>query len=90
MSTYIWKKKAGNTGEKQVKKTEKEKTVKELVPRRFQKQKKVFGKEESEKMPTRKPWNYAIELKIGFMPRKRKVYLLSREKRKKVQAFIKD
>jgi len=35
MSTYIWKKKAGNTGEKQVKKTEKEKTVKELVPRRF-------------------------------------------------------
>jgi len=41
-------------------------------------------------MPTRKPWNYAIELKIGFMPRKRKVYLLSREKRKKVQAFIKD
>jgi len=31
-----------------------------------------------------------IELKEGFIPKKGKVYLLSREKRKKVQAFIED
>jgi len=58
-------------GRRQVRKTEKEKTVEELVPRRFWKWKKVFGKEESEKMPTRKPWDHAIELKEEFVPRKR-------------------
>ena len=35
-------------------------------------------------MPTRKPWDYAIELKEGFVPRNRKVYSLSREKKKEV------
>jgi len=33
---------------------EKEKTVEELVPRRFWKWKKVFEKKRSERMPTRK------------------------------------
>jgi len=60
------------------------------VSRRFWKWKKVFGKEESEKIPTRKPWNHVIELKEGFVPRKRKVYLLSKEKRKEIQAFVKN
>jgi len=39
----------------------------------------VFGKKQSERMPTWKLWDYTIDLKKGFMPRKRKVYLLSRE-----------
>lgn len=43
-----------------------------------------------ERIPTRKTWNYAIELKKGFLPRKGKVYSLSRQKRKKVQAFMED
>jgi len=60
------------------------------VSRRFQKWKKVFGKEESEKISTRKPWNHVIELKEEFVPRKRKVYLLSKEKRKEIQAFVKN
>jgi len=41
-------------------------------------------------MPTRKPWDYAIELKEGFVPRKGKVYSLSREKKKEVQTFVED
>ena len=37
-----------------------------------------------------KAWDHAIELKEGFVPKKRKVYSLSREEREKVQVFVKD
>ena len=50
--------------EKKVRKTEKdrnEEVLKKLVPRRFWKWKKVFGKKESERMPVRKIWDHAIE-----------------------------
>jgi len=40
--------------------------IKEMVPRRFLKWKKVFGKVESERMPTRKVWDHAIDLKDMF------------------------
>jgi len=39
-------------------------------------------------MPIRKIWNHAIDLKEGFMPRKEKVYPLSREEREEVREFI--
>jgi len=39
-------------------------------------------------MPTRKLWNYAIDIKEEFVTRKRKIYLLSREEREKVHEFI--
>ena len=67
-----------------------EQTVEELVPKRFWKWKKVFGKAESERMPVQKPWDHAIELKEGFILRKGKVYSLSRDEREKVQAFVED
>jgi len=35
-------------------------------------------------MPTRKLWDHAIEMKEGFVPRKRKVYLLLRREREEV------
>jgi len=41
-------------------------------------------------MPTRKIWDHAIELKEGFVPRKGKVYLLSREEREEVHEFIQE
>jgi len=44
----------------------------------------VFGKRESERMPVRKAWDHVIELRKGFVPKKRKVYSLSREKREEV------
>jgi len=79
--------------EKKVRKTEKNKdkeVLRELVPRRFWKWKKVFGKKKSERMLVQKTWDHAIELKEGFMPRKGKVYSLSREEREEVQKFIED
>ena len=39
-------------------------------------------------MLTRKLWNYAIEMKEGFMQRKGKVYSLSRQEREKIHEFI--
>ena len=39
-------------------------------------------------MPVQKTWDYAIELKEEFTPKKGKVYSLSREKRKEIQAFV--
>ena len=50
----------------------------------------MFGKTKSERMPVRKPWNHAIQLKEEFVPRKGKVYSLSRDKREEVQAFVED
>jgi len=41
-------------------------------------------------MPVQKPWDHAIELKKGFVPRKGKVYSLSRDEREEVQAFVED
>ena len=60
------------------------------MQKRFWKWGKVFGKAESERMPVRKLWNHTIELKESFMPRKGKVYSLSREEREEVQAFVED
>ena len=40
--------------------------IKEMVPKRFLKQKKIFGKVESERMLTRKTWDHAINLKEMF------------------------
>ena len=38
----------------------------------------------------RKVWNHVIEVKEGFVPRKGKVYLLSREEREEVREFIRE
>ena len=67
-----------------------EEEVKRLVPERFHQQIKVFGKKQSERMPTRKVWDHAIEVKEGFVPRKGKVYPLSRDEREEVREFIKE
>jgi len=79
--------------EKKVKKVERDKdeeTLKKLVPKKFWKWKRMFGKKKLERMPVRKTWDYAIELKEGFIPKKGKMYLLSREEREEVQAFVED
>ena len=73
---------------REVKKVEKDKDreiLRKLVPKKFWKWKKVFGKRESERMPVQKAWDHAIELREGFVPKKRKVYSLSREEREEVQ-----
>jgi len=74
--------------EEEVEKSEAE--AKKLVPEKFYKWIKVFGKKKLERMPTRKIWDHAIDMKEGFVPRKGKVYLLSREEREEVHEFIQE
>ena len=82
--------------EKQKIKNEKEVVVrleeeaKKLVIKQFYKQIKVFEKKVSERMLIRKMQDYTIYLKKRFVPRKEKIYLLSREEREKVQKFIQE
>ena len=64
--------------------------IEEMVPRRFHKYLKVFKKKDLERMPTRKAWDHAIDLREGFVSKKGKIYLLSRVEREEVQEFIKD
>ena len=61
-----------------------------MVPEQFHKWIKVFGKKQLERMPTRKVWDHAIDVKEGFVLRKGKVYPLSREEREEVRKFIKE
>jgi len=61
-----------------------------MVPKKFHRWLKVFGKVESERMPVRKVWDHAIDLKEDFKVSKAKVYPLSRNKRDEVQKFIED
>ena len=65
-----------------------EKETKKLVSERFHKQICIFGKKASKRMPTRKLWNHAIEIKEGLVPKKRKVYPFLRNKREEVCKFI--
>ena len=41
-------------------------------------------------MLTKKIWDYVIEIKQGFVLRKRKIYSLSRKEREKMCKFIKE
>jgi len=66
-----------------------EEEAKKLVPEKFHQWIKVFGKKQSERMLMRKVWDHVIDMKEGFIPRKGKVYLLSREEREEVREFVK-
>ena len=67
-----------------------EKTAEELVPKEYHQYLKVFSKEESERMPIRKPWDHVIELKEMFKPKKGRLIPLSHEKQEEVSTFIDD
>ena len=56
--------------------------VKKLVPEKFHRWIKVFSKKQLERIPIWKIWNHVIDMKKGFVPRKRKVYPLSRKERR--------
>jgi len=60
------------------------------VPQKFHKWLKVFKKAESERIPVKKPWDHAINLKKDFVPRKRRTYLMSREEKREVREFIEE
>ena len=52
-----------------------------MVLQKFLKWRKVFGKVELERMPTRKVWDHAIDLKEIFKSKKGRIYPLSKNKR---------
>jgi len=58
--------------------------IKKIVPKKFLKWKKMFGKVESERMPTKKVWDHTIDLKKTFKPQKGRIYPLSRNEREEV------
>jgi len=64
--------------------------IEEIVPQKFLRWRKILGKMESERMPTRKIWNHAIDLKKMFKPRKGRIYPLSKDEREEVQKFVDD
>ena len=64
--------------------------IDEMVPSQFYRYLKVFEKKDSERMLTRKAWDHAIDLREGFVPKKGKIYLLSRVEREEVQEFVKN
>jgi len=70
--------------------TRSEAEAKRFVPEKFHQWIKVFEKKQSERMPTRKMWDHTIEVKEEFVPRKGKMYPLSREEREEVREFIKE
>jgi len=74
--------------ERQEEAIENRQKVEDMVPKRFHKWLKVFGKQESERMPVRKTWDHAIDLQDEFVPRKGRIYPLSRIKREEVQASV--
>ena len=76
----IWNK------EKEVAKSEEK--AKKFVSQRFHEWIYIFRKKASKRMLMKKVWNHAIEMKKEFMPRKGKVYLLSREEKRKMCEFI--
>ena len=62
--------------------------IKELVPRKFLKWRKVFGKVKLKRILTRKVWDHAIDLKETFKPQKERIYSLFKNKREEVQNFV--
>ena len=62
--------------------------VEKIVSRMFYKHSKVCEKKELERMLARKIWDHVIDLREGFVPKKEKIYPLSRIEREKVQKFL--
>ena len=64
--------------------------AKKLVLEKFHKWIKVFEKKQLKRMLTRKMWDHIIDVKERFVPRKGKVYPLSREEREEIREFLKE
>ena len=62
--------------------------IKKIVPKKFLKWKKIFGKVEPERILTRKVWDHTIDLKKTFKLQKERIYPLSKNKKEEVQSFV--
>jgi len=64
--------------------------VRKMVPQKFHRWLKVFEKVKLKRIPVRKPWDYAINLREDFVPKKGRTYLISREVKVKVREFVEE
>ena len=62
--------------------------IKEIVPRKSLKQRKVFRKVKSERIPMRKIQDYTIDLKKTFKLQKERIYSLSKDEREEIHDFV--
>ena len=60
------------------------------LPEVYTEYKTVFEKEASERMPERKAWDHAINLKTDFIPKDCKIYPLSPEEQKEQDKFLEE
>ena len=67
---------------------EKPKTLEELVPAQYLSYRTVFEKTAAERFPTSRPWDHAIDLKPGFVPKDFKAYQLSPREEQAANEFI--
>src|SRR6266436_2331271 len=65
-------------------------TVKMELPETFKDYHSVFEKKMSERLPIRKPWDHAIDLKPDFIPRDCKIYPMTPQEHLKLEEFIHD
>ena len=61
-----------------------------MISLRFYKYIYVFRKKASEKILIKKVWDHVINVKKGFVSKKKKVYLLSRKEKEEICKFIKE
>ena len=74
--------------EAQKKSGKEEKTLEQMVPPQYHQFLKVFSKKESERFPTSKRWDHAIDLKPDFKPKDCKIYPLSPAEQKELSIWI--
>lgn len=69
---------------------EREAKPKVTLPEFYQEYASVFDKKTSERMPTRKPWDHAIDLKEDFIPKDTKIYPMSPGEQEKLNEFLEE
>jgi len=60
------------------------------LPKIYAEYRTVFKKEASERMPERKTWDHAIDLKTDFIPKDCKIYPLSPKEQKEQDKFLEE
>lgn len=67
-----------------------EKSFEELVPEQYRDFAKVFSKDRAERLPTRKPYDHAIDLVPGAVPSYSKIYPMAPNERTALKEFIEE
>src|SRR6202023_2410653 len=60
------------------------------LPEALEEYQSIFDKKPSERLPLRKPWDHAIDLKPDFIPRDCKIYPMTPEEQVKLEEFVND